>query len=160
MSKTEKKLKNLAAQNPPSNWKEKVAYRKENKAWIRKATRISLRVLDALDEKGWSQAQLARALEVTPQQVTKIVKGQSDFKLSTISKLEAVLGIQLQVVLAHDEQVMTEEMIGIKVHEEILDYHKRWAHTQQYLSLKYQKNDPQLVMAVEPVSENDFAMAG
>lgn len=103
MSKTEEKLKNLAAQNSPSNWKEKVAYRKENKAWIRKATRISLRILDALDEKGWSQAQLARALEVTPQQVSKIVKGENDFKLSTISKLESVLGIQLQVILGPDE---------------------------------------------------------
>src|SRR5690554_6381557 len=113
MSKTEEKLKHLAAQNPPSKWKEKVTYRKENKAWIRKATRISLRVLDALDEKGWSQAQLARALEVTPQQVTDIVKGENDFKLSTVSKLEAVLGIQLQVVLAPDEQVMSEEMIRV-----------------------------------------------
>ena len=113
MSKTEEKLKHLAAQNPPSKWKEKVTYRKENKAWIRKATRISLRVLGALDEKGWSQAQLARALEVTPQQVSKIVKGENDFKLSTVSKLEAVLGIQLQIILAPDEQVMTEEMIRV-----------------------------------------------
>ena len=160
MSKTEEKLKHLAAQNPPSKWKEKVAYRKENKTWIRKATRISLRVLDALDEKGWSQAQLARALEVTPQQVTKIVKGENDFKLSTVSKLEAVLGIQLQAILAPDEQVTTEEMIRVKVQEEIMDYHQRWAHTQQYLSLKYQKTDPQLVMAIEPASEDDFAMAG
>lgn len=126
MNKTEEKLKHLAAQNPASNWKEKVAYRKENKTWIRKATRVSLRVLDALDEKGWSQAQLARALEVTPQQVTKIVKGKNDFKLSTISKLEAVLGIQLQVILAPGEQVITEEEIRAKVQEEIVECHQRW----------------------------------
>src|SRR5690554_4697093 len=131
MSKTEEKLKHLAAQNSPSKWKEKVAYIKDNKAWIRKATRISLRVLDALDAKGWSQAQLARALEVTPQQVTKIVKGENDFKLSTVSKLEAVLGIQLQIILAPDEQVMTEEMILVKVQEEIINYHQKQVHTQQ-----------------------------
>ena len=160
MSKIEEKLKNLAGQNPPSNWKERVAYRTENKAWIRKAIRISLRILDALDEKGWSQAQLARQLGVTPQQVTKIVKGESDFKLSTLSKLEAVLGIQLQVILAPGEQVITEEEIRAKVQEEIMDYHQRWVVTQQYLSLKYQKTDPQLVMAVEQASEDDFAMAG
>lgn len=156
----EEKLKHLAAQSPASNWKEKVAYRKENKVWLRKATRVSLRVLDALDEKGWSQAQLARALEVTPQQVTKIVKGENDFKLSTISRLEAVLGIQLQAILAPGELVITEEEIRAKVQEEIVEYHQRWAHTQQYLSLKYQKTDPQLVMAVEPASGDEFAMAG
>jgi len=160
MNKTEEKIKQLAAQTPASSWKEKVAYRKENKVWLRKATRVSLRVLDALDEKGWSQAQLARALEVTPQQVTKIVKGENDFKLSTISKLEAVLGIQLQVILAPGKQVITEEEIRARVQEEIGEYHQRWAHTQQYLSLKYQKTDPQLVMAVEPASGDEFAMAG
>ena len=160
MSNIEEKLKILAAKNPPSNWKEKVAYRKENKAWLKKATRISLCVLDALDEKSWSQAELARALEVSPQQVTKIVKGESDFKLSTLAKLETVLGIQLQTILAPDEQVMTERMIQEKVQEEIMAYHQRWALTQQYLSLKYQKTDPQLVMAVTPDSEDDVAMAG
>jgi len=95
MSKTEGKLKYLAAQNRPSNRKEKVAYRKENKARFKKSTRISLRILDALDEKVWSRADLARALEVTPRQVTKILKVASDLKLSPLAKLEAVLGIQL-----------------------------------------------------------------
>ena|SRR5690606_17285763 len=100
MSKTEEKLKHLAAQNPPSNWKEKVAYRKENKAWLRTSTRISLNILDALDEKGWSQDQLAKALDVSPEQVAKFVKGESDFKLSTLAKLEAVLGIQIPLGLS------------------------------------------------------------
>lgn len=114
MSKTEEKLKNLAAVNPASTWKEKVVYRKENKAWLKKSTRISLRILDALEDKGWNQTDLANALGVTRQQISKLVKGGNDFKLSTISKLEEVLGIQLQAILAGSEQIVKEEIIREK----------------------------------------------
>lgn len=160
MSKTEEKLKNLAAENPASNWKEKVAFRKENKAWLKKSTRISLRILDALDDKDWNQTDLANALGVSRQQVSKFVKGGNDFQLSTIVKLEEVLGIQLQAILADNESVVTEEIIREKVTQEITDYHRRWAHTQKYLSLKNQKSNPQLVMAVEPSPEDEYALAG
>ncbi|WP_075351244.1 helix-turn-helix domain-containing protein [Algoriphagus marinus] len=160
MSITEEKLKNLAAKNPTSNWKEKVAFRKENKAWIKKATRIALRILDALDDKGWNQTDLAKALGVTRQQVSKLVKGQNDYKLSTLTQLEKVLEIQLQAILAENEQVMTEEMIKERLNEEITDYHRKWVLTQQYFNLKNQKPNPQLVMAVEKASEDDYAMAG
>ena len=109
MTSTEEKLKNLATENPASGWKEKVEFRKENKAWLKKSTRVSLRVLDALDEKGWNQTDLAQALGVSRQQVSKMLKGENDFQLSTISKLEEVLGIQLQVILAENEQVVFKE---------------------------------------------------
>lgn len=111
MSKTEEKIKNLAAENPTSSWKEKVAFRKENKAWLKKSTRISLRILDTLEDKGWNQTDLAKAMDVTRQHVSKLVKGGNDFKLSTIVKLEEVLGIQLQIVLADNEEVITKEKI-------------------------------------------------
>ncbi|MDO8968801.1 helix-turn-helix transcriptional regulator [Algoriphagus sp.] len=99
----EEKLKNLAAQNHPSNWKEKVEYRIKNKAWLKKSTRISFRILDALDDKGWNQTDLANALGVSRQQVSKLVKGDNDFKLSTIAKLEEILRIELLVILAGNE---------------------------------------------------------
>lgn len=111
MTKTEEKLKNLAAENPASGWKEKVVFRKENKEWLRKSTRISLRVLDALDEKGWNQTDLAQALGVSRQQVSKMLRGENDFQLSTIKKLEEVLCIQIQVILAENEQVVFKEPV-------------------------------------------------
>lgn len=157
MNKTEESIKKLAAKNSASSWKEKVAYRKANKAWLRKATRISLRVLDAIDDKGWSQAHLARELEVTPQQVSKIIKGESDFKLSTISKLEEVLGIELVAVLSTEEVVMSEESIQKRVSAALIDYHRKWAKTQEYQKLRNQFTDPQQVLAV---AEDEYAMAG
>jgi ribosome-binding protein aMBF1 (putative translation factor) len=106
MNNIEKKIHESGSKNHDSKWKEQIEFRQANKGWLKKSGRVALRVLDALDEKGWSQAELARQLEVTPQQVTKIVKGQSDFKFSTIDKLEKVLGIQLQAILMTDEIVI------------------------------------------------------
>lgn len=160
MSITEEKIKKLASENSTSNWKEKVAFRKENKAWLKKSSRIALRVLDALDEKRWNQTDLAKELGVTRQQVSKLVKGQNDFKLSTITQLEKALGIQLQAILADGEFVMSEEMIQERVNQGVTDYHKKWMMTQQYFVLKNQKSDPQTVMAVESINEDEYALAG
>tara|TARA_A100000171_G_C2139717_1_gene153921 strand:- start:630 stop:1073 length:444 start_codon:yes stop_codon:yes gene_type:complete len=109
MSKIEKKIHELGSKNPDSKWKERIEFRRANKGWLRKSGRVALRILAVLDEKGWSQAELARQLEVSPQQVTKYLKGQSDFKFSTIDKLEKVLGIQLQAILMSDEVVIKKE---------------------------------------------------
>ena len=117
-------------------------------------------MLDALEDKGWSKSDLARELIITRPQVSKLVKGQSDFKLSTVSQLEKVLNIQLQVILLDNEQVMTEELIQERLKIEITDYHRKWAYTQQYLKLKNKGTNPQVVMLVDPSSEDDFAMAG
>lgn len=160
MNKMEENLKKLAAQSPASGWKEKVAFRKENKAWLKKSTRIALRILEALEEKGLNQTDLAKKLGVSRQQVSKLVKGQNDFKLSTISQLEKALGIQLQAILAEGELVMSEEMVQERVNQGVTDYHRKWVMTQQYFELKNQKSNPHTVMAVEPSTEDEYALAG
>lgn len=93
------KLENLASKNPVSNWKEKVIYRKENKAWLKQSTRISLQILDALDDKGWNQDDLSKALDLSPKLVSNYVNGGYDFNLSTLSELEEVLGVELQSLI-------------------------------------------------------------
>lgn len=134
MSKIEEKLKKLAAENPKSDWKERIEYRKVNKGWLKKSGRVALRILETLDEKGWSQAELARQLEVSPQQVTKYLKGQSDFKFSTIDKLEKVLGIQLQAILWADEVVVKNEE---EAQEEVVTEHNYSAVTSSVMQVTY-----------------------
>lgn len=109
MSKIEKKIHELGSKNPDNKWKERIEFRLANKGWLKKSGRVALRILETLDDKGWSQAELARQLEVSPQQVTKYLKGQSDFKFSTIDRLEKVLGIQLQAILWADEVVIKRD---------------------------------------------------
>ncbi len=57
-------------------------------------------------------------------------------------------------------KVMTEELLQEKVQEELIAYHKRWSKTQEYLKLKEQVTNPQLVMAVSQTGEDEYAMAG
>lgn len=116
MSDLEKKIADLASQSPVSNWAAGVEWRKSNKFWIRKSADIALRILDALDELGWNKARLAKEMGVSPQQVSKYVRGEENFKLETICKLEKVLGVELIRVIQADEEVILKSEISM-VHE-------------------------------------------
>jgi len=106
MSELEKKIADPVSNSPKSSWKEKVEWRKANKAWLRKSADIALRILDALEDLGWNKARLAVEMGVSPQQVSKYVKGEENFKLETLCKLESVLGIELVTILKEDEEVV------------------------------------------------------
>lgn len=106
MSDLNKKIADLASKSPQSSWKEKVEWRRANKDWLQKSADIALRILDALDELCWNKARLAEEIGVSPQQVSKYVKGEENFKLETLCKLEKVLGVELVTILQEDEEVV------------------------------------------------------
>ena len=105
MTYTKKSIKDISVQSH-ENWIADVAWRKANKAWLGKSADIALRILDALDELNWKKAKLAHEMGVSPQQVSKYVKGEESFKLETLCKLEKVLGIELVTILQKDEEVV------------------------------------------------------
>jgi len=70
-------------------------YRRENRAWLRKSQRIAIKVLSTLKRKNLSRTWLAEELDVSRQQVSKIIKGKENLTLKTIADLEQKLGIQL-----------------------------------------------------------------
>lgn len=109
MSKIEDKIREIASQSPKSDWKKQVEYRRANKSWLKKSAEIALRVLDALEDKGWNQAKLAEALGVSAQQVSKIVRGRENFTLETLEKLETVLEVELCTVLKENEIVVEKK---------------------------------------------------
>jgi ribosome-binding protein aMBF1 (putative translation factor) len=112
MTDTKKSIKDISIQSP-ENWMEKVAWRKANKAWLRKSADIALRILDALEDLGWNKARLAEEMGVSPQQVSKYVKGEENFKLETLCKLEKVLGLELIRVMQADEEVILKSEISM-----------------------------------------------
>ena len=105
MTATKKSIKDISVPSH-ENWMEDVAWRKANKAWLRKSAAIALRILDALDELNWKKTKLAQEMGVSPQQVSKYVKGEENFKLETLCNLEKVLGIELVTILQSDEEVV------------------------------------------------------
>ncbi|HET6256316.1 MAG TPA: helix-turn-helix transcriptional regulator [Puia sp.] len=94
MNNLKEKLSKLASEQP-SDWKEKAQYRRENREWQKKSAAIAVRVLDALKAQNLSQKDLAERMNISPQQISKIVKGQENLTLETISNLESALGIQI-----------------------------------------------------------------
>lgn len=91
--------------NETSDFEKKVLQRKENKDWIKKSTRIAIKVNSAIKTQSISQRQLAEKLNVSAQYVNKILKGSENLSLETISKLESALGIQLIEVVGFSNSV-------------------------------------------------------
>lgn len=80
----------------PSSWKEKAQARR-SKPWLKQySSQIARRILAIIgDREDLSQAKLAEALQVSPQQISKIVKGQENLTLETIYKLSKALDTEL-----------------------------------------------------------------
>jgi transcriptional regulator with XRE-family HTH domain len=70
-------------------------FRKENKAWLRRAAQIALAIRRELRLRGMTQQDLACKMAVSPQYVGRVLKGQENLTLETISKLESALGRSL-----------------------------------------------------------------
>jgi ribosome-binding protein aMBF1 (putative translation factor) len=94
MNNLKEKLSTLASEQP-SDWKAKAKFRRDNHEWLKKSATIAVRVLDTLKAQNISQKELAERMNVSPQQISKIVKGQENLTLETISNLEIALGIQI-----------------------------------------------------------------
>ena len=106
--KTQKEILNSLISEDKSNWKEKAEFRIANRAWLDLSARIALKILDYLRKKGISQKELAEKINVSPQQINKIVKGSENLTLQTISKIETALCISLIEVpgLQREEEIV------------------------------------------------------
>lgn len=94
MSDINKKLAELAT-GEDSEWLAEAKYRRDNREWLKRSAVIAVKVLSALKAQGLTQKNLAERMDVSPQQINKIVKGQENLTLETIAKLELILGIQI-----------------------------------------------------------------
>lgn len=83
----------------------------KNREMLRESQQIAIKVLAKLDELSWTQKYLAKALEVTPQQVTKIVSGQENLTIETQIKLQNILGIPVLASYYENNRDAKEEKI-------------------------------------------------
>ena len=63
--------------------------------WTRKSSLIALKVNAALDRLKLTKQELASRLGVSPQYVSRIVKGGENLTLETVARLEKALGTVL-----------------------------------------------------------------
>ncbi|MEZ4722908.1 MAG: helix-turn-helix transcriptional regulator [Flavobacteriales bacterium] len=100
-----------------SAWKSKLAADRANRKEFRRSQRVADRILEFLEQnKDWSQKRLAEALDVTPQHISKILKGQANFTLNTIEAMEQVLGVNL----LEERPIKTEAQLQTVPHADVV----------------------------------------
>lgn len=94
MKKVIERLKRY--QSPtPSRWREQAEWRQQNKSWLRYSQHIAMLMLDKMDEMRMTQKRLAELMGCSQQYVSKVLKGQENLSLETLSKIEDCLEISI-----------------------------------------------------------------
>lgn len=110
--KNVEKLKALVSLEP-SKTLEKNANRIKNRAMLRESQLIAIKILKKLDELSWSQRDLAKALEVSPQQITKVVSGKENLTIETQIKLQQTLDIPILASYYEQSKVPSDSNFAI-----------------------------------------------
>jgi transcriptional regulator with XRE-family HTH domain len=117
---------------------------------------LALQFLGLVDRKmeleKISKKELAEKIGTSASFITQLFRGDKKPNWNILARMSMELGLEFKV--------MTEEFFQEKVQEELMAYHQRWSKTQEYLKLKEQVTNPQLVMAVSQAGEDEYAMAG
>lgn len=111
MSKKEKFL--TLVSNEETNTVAKAKDRIAKRAYSRMAKSIAIAILARLEALNWKQIDLAEKMEVSPQQISKWLKGDENLTLETIANLSKVLEYDLIAVNKTDLN-SKEEIISSK----------------------------------------------
>lgn len=110
------KNKLLKTSKKDTAWLEKAKWRKENEEWLDISFKIAVKVLSALKENKVtgtypkSQKELAKALDCSPQYISKLLKGQERLGIDTITKVGEILDIKL--IEVPQDEVEKEEIFS------------------------------------------------
>lgn len=83
----------------PSSFTEDAKWRQENEAWLRWSRSIALCVVDYMQENRLSRSDVANKLGVSPQYVSRILSGNTNFSFRSIAEFERKLGISCMKVV-------------------------------------------------------------
>ncbi|MHA7864871.1 helix-turn-helix transcriptional regulator [Flagellimonas marinaquae] len=114
------------------------------RAMLRESRKIAFRILERLEELGWSQKKLAQEMCVSPQQVNKLVKGKENLTLETQVKLQSILDIPILASYYEEEKfdtVNSKTLNLIKsIKYEFFEYsfeQKRFESSENQVGLKF-----------------------
>jgi len=106
----------------------------KNRARLRESQDIALKVLTKLDELNWSQKRLAKEMGVSPQQITKIVKGKENLTLETQTELQSILDIP--ILASYYEKTMEDHLEKIISEFQVSDTEKYATPVKQISNLR------------------------
>lgn len=77
----------------PSTFIEDAAWRQKNEEWLKWSRKIAMKIVDYMQENGLSRSDIADKLDVSPQYVSRILSGKTNFSFKSIAEIERKLGI-------------------------------------------------------------------
>lgn len=77
----------------PSTFVEDAKLRQENETWLRWSRRVALCIVDYMQENSLTRSDIAEKLGVSPQYVSRILSGNTNFSFKSIAEIERKLGI-------------------------------------------------------------------
>lgn len=123
MSFDRAKLEKVANHRPSSAIFEE-NYRMRNREWLHLSRTIALSIRYYLREEGLTQKSLAEKLNVSPAQISKILKGSENLTLETISALQEAIGHTLVNVKTPYKQVETLKPVYPAVYDRTVQSRK------------------------------------
>lgn len=83
----------------PSKWKNEAKNRRESKRWLTYSQEIAMFLHDKMEELGLTQTALAERMNCTQQYISRILKGQENLSLETITRIEDAIGVKFLTIL-------------------------------------------------------------
>lgn len=107
----------------PSKWRENAEWRMKNRAWLRYSQHIAMMMQDKMEELHMSQKRLSELMGCSQQYVSKVLKGQENLSLETISKIESCLDLQIMPTSPYHHTYVssTEDEVNM-VAEDVAEY--------------------------------------
>lgn len=80
-----------------SQYLENASFRIKNRKWLKYSSNVARRIYAAMNnkDKKLTQKELAELVDVKPQYISKVLKGDENLSLMTIAKFSDVLGVEL-----------------------------------------------------------------
>ncbi|WP_419212583.1 helix-turn-helix transcriptional regulator [Maribacter sp. X9] len=86
---------NKIATKTASQWKERSKRDRTNRKQISRAQKFALELLDYLEDNKITQKDLAQRMDVSAQQVNKILRAKANLTFETIDKIGVALGVTI-----------------------------------------------------------------
>ncbi len=77
----------------PSTFVEEARWRHENAVWLRWSQSVAMSIVDYMQENGLSRSDVAQRLGCSPQYVSRILSGTTNFSFKSVADIEEKLGI-------------------------------------------------------------------
>ena len=86
--------------NSSSQFVKDAKWRKENESWLKWSRQLAISLVGYMQDHKMKRADLAKALNVSPQYVSRLLSGKENLSFKSIANIEEKLGIKCFNVLA------------------------------------------------------------